>query len=300
MQEKIPDDPKEFDKLMLGIDRRLADNGVSIFRRPIHASHIISKEFGIQLLMTPPTPGVPHELLKYWPISQRIRQWYELRYGDRLKVHLGSGCMAFLIDNDVWVFRFPRIYGSVRLVASRTIKSNRMGTKGKPLIHNILDSIDRLPDARRSSLTDAQLDGLLKYFVLGFEALCGLEAFAKDGLVNSALADIAASIDHLVARNPEYGLSKWSSLQAAEKLLKATLRRASAKYSKTHNLAQLLKEAQRSQVTLDIDKLVGKIQCSPGIRYGQEPCTLFDAVDAHHDVFRVSIQVVKELQKFTP
>ena len=298
MQKKIPNDPKKFDKLMSSIDRRLGGEGVSIFRRPIHASSIISKEFGIPLLMAPPRPGVPRELAKYWPIAQRIRQWYEHQYGDRLKVHPGPGRMAFLINNDIWVFRFPRLFGSAHLVASHTIKSNRIGIKGKPLIHNILDSIDRLPEGLRLSLTDTQLNRILRYFVLGFNALCGLEVFHEDKLISSALADIDVSIDHMVTRNPEYGLSKWSSLQATEKMLKATMERARVKYPKTHDLTRLMKEAQRSGITLNIGKLIGGIQCNPGIRYGQKSCTLLDAVNAHHAVFKVSTQVVKELQRF--
>jgi len=298
LEKKIPDDPKEFEELMQRIDRQLSSEGVSIFRRPSHACSAISKEFKILLLLSPPLQGCPKELAESWPITERIRNWYKLQYGDRLRSSPCVGSMAFLIDNDVWVFHFPRIFGSVQFVASHTIKSNHIGTKGKPVIHNVLDSIDRLAEGLRLSLTDKQLDNILNYFHLGFDALCGLGAFYEDSLIRSALADIDTSIKHMIDQNPEYGLSKWSSLQASEKMIKATINMSHAKFSKTHELSKLLTEAQQAGVKLDIDNLIGKIQCNPRIRYGQEPCTLSDAINAHHAVFMVAIEVIKELQRF--
>jgi hypothetical protein len=226
-------------------------------------------------------------------ITQRIYKWYELRYGDRLKVNPSPGRMAFLIDNDVWVFKFPRIFGGVHFIASHTIKSNKMGIKGNPLIHNILDSIVGLPDGLRLSLTENQLYSFLKYFVLGYDVLSGLESFYKDSLISSAMADIEASVDHMISRDPEYGLSKWSSLQATEKVIKYAIKKVQGKFSKTHNLMHLEEEAKKCGIQINISEMIKKIQCIPGIRYGQETCTLIQAIDAHHTMFEISFQVLQ-------
>lgn len=293
---QIPDDPREFENLMAQIDHDLGSDGLAIPQRPLHALRLISMRFGIPMPVTPPIPGITNEAHKYWPVSDRIYKWYDRRYGDRLKMDFGPGRMATLIDHDVWVFRFPRIYGSARLVASKTIKSDRKRTDGNPVIFNILDSMDDLPEALRASLTDAQLSTLLKDFVLGFVTLSTLNTVAGEDLIRAALADISATVDQLSGRNPEYGFAKWSSLQAAEKLIKAAIKRSGGKFSMTHNLEQILKEAKQLGLAFDIDETISKIQCTPAIRYGQEPCRKDEAISAHHAVFEVAKRVSEILE----
>lgn len=291
----IPEDTQAFSEMLERVDNKLAMEGLDIPQRPIHALRVVSMEFKIPLPITPPIPGTEHDVYKYWPISQRIYRWYDYRYGDRLKMDSGPGRMAFLIANDVWIFRFPRLYGSANLVASRTTKSDKFRTDGKPATYNILDSIDGLPPGLRHSLKDPELGRLFDYFILGFKALSGLENFTGIELIKSAQADISSSIDHLIKRNTDYGLSKWASLQVAEKLLKVLIKKVGGNFSKTHDLNKLTIEAQSHGVTLDIDVLLKKIQCGPGIRYGQEKADLNGAIEAHHAVMVLSKIITDKL-----
>lgn len=299
MRKNFPNDPLEFDELLLRVDRQLADEGMRIDMRPLNALRVISTEFGIPLPLGPLPPGMVHPAGRYWPISKRIRTWYERRYGDRLKVHLGPGRMAFLIENDVWVFRFPRFYGAVRLTSSRTVKSVLMRNNGEPAIYNILDCIEKIPEGLRHSLSDSHLGQLFDYFMLGFEGLRQLQTLAGDELVKSAFADIAACVDHISGNSPNYGLAKWSSLQAAEKVLKAGIRKTGAQFPKTHELSRLVNKARDAGLDFNNQGVIGKLQCSPGIRYGEELCTLVQAVEAHHAVFELSCEVTKALRKST-
>ena len=287
MQKKFPDDPNEFNELMLRIDSQLSAEGIKIFRRPSYARRTISKEFGITFVL-------PFESKE----QQRIGDWYKLQYGDRLKINPIPGRMAFLINNDVWVFRFPIIGGTFQIVAANIIRTSQIDPREKLPILNVLDSIEHLPEGLCLSLTDKQLEDIRGYFILGYEALLfGLNFFRKDVLISSARADIDVSINHMVNPNPEYGLSKWSSLQASERILKTLIERLGEKYPNTHVLSKLVKIIQEKGIELEIDNLIGKIQCNAAIRYGQEPCTLLDAIDAHHAVFKVAMQVIKELQR---
>jgi hypothetical protein len=292
-------DSCEFDKLMLRIDHQLADKNLKIFQRPFHAWTQICKEFGIYESI-----GGSHNwqsARKTPSVYDRVSTWYKSRYGDRLKVYTGYGRMAFLIDNDVWIFRLPRISGTVYFFASRIPSINKTCISRKGVSNNILDCIEKLPNGLRNSLSDSFLNQLLQIFLMGFDALHGLESLIrKDDLTRLAMADIETSVDHLLARSPEYGLSKWASLQAAEKVIKAAMRINSAKYSRTHNLIELVNESQKQGIMLNVGDKVSKIQCSAGIRYGEEVCTLRDAVDAHHAVLELSnhtIRVIREAIK---
>ena len=54
-----------------------------------------------------------------------------------------------------------------------------------------------------------------------------------------ARGDVEAAVNGLMARGGRYEESKWASLQAAEKVLKAAINRPGAKYGFTHGLAGL-------------------------------------------------------------
>jgi len=58
-----------------------------------------------------------------------------------------------------------------------------------------------------------------------------------------ALDDLNQSAVYLTAPKPNYGLSKWSSLQAAEKMLKSYAVQNGGKLHKKHDLTKLEKEA---------------------------------------------------------
>lgn len=298
VRKVVPTDPNEFDNVLLRIDRQLASEGVSVCCRLPRARGLFSSEFGIPLPLGPLPAHMSHPAGKYWPISKRIQTWYEHRYGERLKSYLGPGRMAFLIDADVWIFRFPLFFGKVRFIASRTTASVRMGKHGAPAVYNILDSIENLPDGLRGSLSDSDLRQLFEYFIFGFHGLRRLQTLQGDELVESSFADIDACINHLLGDRPNYSLAKWSSLQAGEKVLKATIRKTGAQYAKTHELSHLAEDAHRAGLCLDIKTIIGSLQCSPGIRYGNETCTLRQAIEAHHAVFKLAREVTEALKEF--
>lgn len=295
MDHLIPNDETEFIELMESVDKELADAGYSIPQRPIQALRIVSSRFRIPLPITTPIPGMSHEANQYWPISSRIYKWYDERYGDRLKIDFAPGRMVFRIGNDLWGFRFPKIYGSANLIASRTERSDRLRTDGKPVIFNVVDSIDSLPDGLRLSLTDQQLHAIFNSFILGFAAFDGLEQFRDEQLVKTALADISAAVDHLLGTHPNYGLSKWSSLQAAEKLLKFSISQVGGAYPKVHKLDELISEAAKHRLSFQLQNEIALIHCTPSIRYGQESCSRDEALEAHHATFRVAKAVSTEL-----
>jgi len=234
---------------------------------------------------------------QYWPISSRIYKWYEGRFGDRLKIDFATGRMIIRIGNDLWRFRFPRIYGSANLIASRTERSDKLRTDGKPVIVNVVDSIDGLPEGLRLSLTDQQLHAIFDSFILGFAAFDRLAQFHDEHLVKTAFADISAAVDHLLGTYPNYGLSKWSSLQAAEKLLKFSINKVGGAYPKVHKLDELISEAAKHRLSFHLQKEIALIHCTPSIRYGQVSCSRDEALEAHHATFHVANAVSTELAR---
>jgi HEPN domain-containing protein len=137
------------------------------------------------------------------------------------------------------------------------------------------------------------LDGDL--YVLRVPRIFGSVNFVltRQWLMFIARGDVEAAVNGLMARGGRYGESKWASLQAAEKVLKAAIDRAGAKYGFTHGLAGLCKTLADTGLDFNADAQVAAIQCKPGIRYGEEPCTRDEALAAH----RASLELVNILRE---
>ncbi len=295
----LPNADDQINDLLDRVDKSLAAKGVPISARPMQALGEISAQFNVSLPISPPLPGMRHPVFDNWTFSEKVLQWYDGRYGDRLKVEFGPGRIAFLLRGDPWVFRFPRIFGKVVFFAIRAPRSqqtNRFSMDGTPVGHNIVDSIEALPEGFRSSLTDTELNLIENRFMLGFTALMLLEELApKNELATLAKSEIAASVDHIMGHQPELSLSKWASLHAAEKALKAAIQIRGGPYTRTHKLDVLCQEARNAGFNLDIDSQINQLSCGAGIRYGQERATLEEAVSAHHATLEIVLNVAKQI-----
>ena len=86
-------------------------------------------------------------------------------------------------------------------------------------------------------------------------------------------------MNHILAKPPHYGLSKWSSLQASEKAFKAFLGNKGIVFPKTHNLYKLA-ELSASYVSVS-PELIKKIQCQASVRYGKVEVSIYEAYSAH-------------------
>lgn len=276
---------------MAEIDQNLAIEGVGIPGRPIRALGELSHRYSVSLPIVDPIPGAPAELHAAWPVSARVHEWYEEQYGERLKVNFSPGRMAILIQEDLWTLQLPRIYGSARFTVSRTIQSDPGPSSNGPVVYNVVDAVEKLPSSRVSSLPDSELRHIYEKFMFGLQAFGVLEGTSNNDLIASARSDIASSVDHLVAGSPDYGLSKWSSLQAAEKGLKAAIRLAGKNAPRSHNLEKLSRDAEAAGIANTWSYLIPFIQCSAAIRYGEESCGRDDAVRAHSAALAIFIEL---------
>lgn len=289
MAKELPTSAEAFEALLERVDRDLAAMETPITHRPLEALRVISNEFETALPITPPVPGTADP---NWPFAQRVLRWYEERYGDRLKMHFGPGRAVVLLRNAPWVIRLPRIYGQTGIVLSRE------GTaRGNPRLCNPVDCIEAMALGFRASLSDAELGEIGSIFELGLDALQELEYHAARTLISSALADMSSSVDHIMARNPDFGLSRWSSLQCCEKVLKALIEAAGGSFRKTHDLAELVEHAGSAGIHLSVADLVQQVQCATGVRYGEVPASLAEAVTAHHAALGICRIVGRTLSK---
>lgn len=287
----IPDSGPRFEAMMREIDAEFARDGLPIPHRPIHAIMVIGTRFKISMPLASLPSGAPPELQQFSQLSRNIHDWYTTIYGDRIKIDFSPGKTVIVIDGDLYRVSLPRIYGQARFFAVRQFLERKAFNHG-PAICNVLQLVESLTPAKAASLSDESLRDIFDKFTLALEAHDLLEANRHHKLVQIARGDIQTSVTNLMdgARSGE---SKWASLQAAEKILKAAIELLGSAYKFGHDLAPHCQQLTSLGIIVDWDPLIRSIRCSAGIRYGDETCTRDEAVSAH----QASLSLVVALAK---
>ena len=269
-----------FEAMMAEIDNKLSRDGCPIANRPLHAGREISVRYKIPMpIAVTDVKRLPPELRPYAPLSIAIGRWYNDTYGDRLKVDMCPGRTVVRLDGDLYVLKVPRIFGSVAFGVSREFLPQPSSGRS-PLRGNIIQLIEHMTPTKASRLSEASLKAVEQTFLTALWASYTLEATPHD-LLHSARGDIATAVTALMSDRGRFGESKWASLQAAEKTLKAAIALQGGQFKFTHDLEKLSSGLEPLGVSLNAPDLLTAIQCTPGIRYGEEPCTQDDALAAH-------------------
>lgn len=269
------------------IDAELRRDNIRIDRRQIEGFSRVCRRLHANLTFAPLNePAIPG---KYTgdALSAHVLAWFEMRYGDRLKMDFSVGQAAISIRGDPWRLFIPRVYGSVGFVCDRRLTISRTRpfstVAGHMPLFNILDSIEDLPDGLAATLTAHELDTISSFFVQAGRSLCVLEEALDRPLVTEASGDLRAAVEHLLCKpSANCGFSKWSSLQFVEKLLKAFLRTQSVDYKRTHDLSALANLAEPSGLQIDRAALLN-VQCAPSVRYNSASVSMAEAISAHQD-----------------
>jgi hypothetical protein len=294
---------REFDSLMHEIDQKMQVDGVPIHLRELTAMSEVAKFLDVEFIISPlkskPTPGVYSGA----DLPAHISVWIRNRYGDRLNFDFTNGYAVLLIRGDPWLLRFPLLYGEVTLVCERDLSKKypsfvvtRPGDPPKKPTVSILQCVKDLPQGLVSSLSDRELRDILKFFLSGHEFLNALNSFCRDRpLAMSALLDLNASARYCVSGPTEYGQSRWSSLQAAEKLFKFYIEYKGHPFPKTHQLSELAPKAAALGLSVIDAKVLDAIRCDAGVRYEQRRHAVNDVVAAHHGALAIGSAVVAAL-----
>jgi len=292
----------EFNAMMEEIDEVLRSKGILIPHRPLWAVMEVSNRLKIKILAF--SPGTKRIAGQYDTITlgEHINDWYISRYGNRLKLHLGPGSIAIIIKGEPWRLFIPRIYGTIDIYCDPDMKKHQCAPNivvGKePVICNVLNCIENFPEGMASILTMDERKQILIFFINSKNCLEGLEKILDIPYVNEAKVDLESSVAYIFTNPPEYGLSKWSSLQFIEKLIKSYLALKNEPVPRHHNLAEIANGAYNVGLQSLDSSLLERVQCSAGVRYGEIAVTLKEAISSHYAALTLSIKLIEDISKF--
>ena len=201
--------------------------------------------------------------------------------------------------HDLYSLRFPRLYGEQIVHCDPLLPSTYFGarlSKKGPLRGNLLDHLAGVTPDFVSSLTVAECKNLIDVYARGFVGLSRMHDAEKAPYAKEALDDLHQSAAQLTAYSPNYGFSRWASLQATEKLLKSFIAVCKQTPRKSHNLADLASTATSLGLPSPSSSLLQDIQCDADVRYSAATVGKAEALRAHYATLSLCSDIASRLQ----
>lgn len=225
------------------IDNELTEKHVPIPARPLVTSLKYQQALGISFVF-------PSEVSSY------IEGWYSKKYG-LIKDTRPIGSSVICISGHVFAVELPTILGQAKI---------------RPLTH-IKGLTEELWQSQ-SKKDQARIVETIVQIIRRFQVISNyLEAVG---------GDLTASVTHLLGPSGDYGLSKWASFQAAEKIIKSSLKTKNVKYPFTHDIDALRLLAAQNGLPLIPEDWIAKVKTTPGVRYGNQKISVSDAINSHY------------------
>lgn len=294
---------EEFEALMEEVDSILQAKGVPIHARQIQAVGEVSKKFNIDLLIGPLRKGATPHLYEGESLSAHILDWFDQRYGERLKVDFSIGYSVVILKGDAWLLKCPLMYGTVTVVCDRDLKKeyknfvvNQAGKPQEKAMMNLLRLIEKFPQGLANRLLDEELRFLLSDYISANKVFSTVhDSCAGNELASGAVTDFETSARFAVGNAHGYGQSLWASLQAAEKILKFFIASKGDHFPQTHDLTKLANQAYTLGLPIIDEDLLKEVQCKAGVRYEQSKYTTQKVVSAHQGAIKIALIVVESL-----
>lgn len=291
----------EFEELMIEIDTILKEKDITIPNRSIQALLEAGSLLEIEDMKVFPFKSNPIEgVYEGDSLLAHISKWIDGRYGDRLKLDPSLGQCLIIIRGDPWLLNYPFIFGHIRFICERDLTKkfvvNKSGKPQKKPEINLLKLIENLPQPLANELTDDELQTLLDHFINFLDLFTKTrDHYKNEELINSGLIDLKESAVYCVRGRVSYHLSKWASLQAAEKFLKFYLDQKNVAFPYIHNLEELAQQAYRNGLPTINQDIINDVQCEARVRYETSTDSTNDVVKAHLGALEIGLLVIKTL-----
>lgn len=285
----------EFENRISGIDIEQRKEKIPIYARSLNAIHKYALKYKVEIIVGGSRLFKSDDKYSSVNLAQTISDWYDKKYGNRVKKDFSRGYVALFIAGSIYKMKIPLIFGKAAICSDGKFKLNQNAVESGTMLLNVITFIEDLTRELSSELSLEEESNILQIFIFASELFDFLSKESnKDGLCESAKEDFKYAVDSLLNNQFNIGHSKWASLQATEKILKSILQRNKIAFNKNHKLGELIESLQLIGFPNVGDDLINTIQCKASVRYGDIPFKLEDAIKAHH----YSIYLCKEYLAF--
>ncbi|MDP3338717.1 hypothetical protein [Frigidibacter sp.] len=271
------DIPDDLSPVLREIDDKLKLEGVPPHMRAVRAVKEFSVRFGVKSYVLDLAPVKPGEVIPKTDYPKRIHAWFREVYGKRLPMQR-SAKVAVFAHGDLWEMLIPFSYGRVSI--------------------DPCDCLTHVTGARLAFFTDADRREAYRQFALGHGVRAAFDRFRKlNQSFIEAETDWTTAVALLTAQTPNFGQSRWASLQMCEKFMKGLIVLLGVGNPRHgHDLEKLHGELAKSIEGLDLNQLIAEVECRPEVRYGETLSTRDQAYAAH----KAGLQLIHALAALPP
>ena len=274
----------EFNRVLEDIDQKMVAQGIRIQAREIVGWTLFCEEQKLE--------GIDMQD----PISQKVMEWFKARYGDRLTLNMSFGCSVVLVRGDIFRFRCPMFFGQYHLICEPRFIGQKINPgPTQPGVRNALDELEGMTPAYAGSLTLQELKNIHIAVASAEVNLARVGDAGDRPFIPESRADIRESVEHMMRFDPQFGASKWASLQAVEKFLKAYILQRGTQQKQIHDLSKLARTAESLGLPAIDRATIGSVQCAASVRYESSSATKEEAVQAHQSAIRLCADIGMEI-----
>lgn len=277
------------------IDRELSESDLLFHQRPLHAfAKLADKIDSNGRFDMISSDNIAKDDYSNNALCAQVHRWYEARYGNRIKIHMGPGSYILIIKNEPWEVVYPLCYGQNEFtIDSNLQREDRYVTTSSgariPSI-NILWHVEDMTREVASSLLDDERQKILEEYMFGLNAVQSLRSLKSVPYMDQAMNDYDISVSNIFHKYPDYNNSKWASLQFAEKTMKAKLNLKGIEFKKDHKLSVLSEKFKVLNLNIP-EQIIRNIQCPAGARYGELVVTKREAILAAQSALSLFVDV---------
>lgn len=273
---------EKFENLVAKIDCEFGETDIKFHQRPLHAFSKLTQlvdpkgTFHMNSDETVALDDYSNDAL-----CAQVHRWYERRYGDRIKIHMGPGSYILMIKKEPWEVIYPLCYGQNNFtIDSNLAKKDRKyvteSGKAIPSVNILCHVVDMTFDVA-NSLSSIEKQTILSDYMFGLNAVQSLRSLENAPFMDQAANDYDVSVSNIFHKYPDYNNSKWAALQFAEKSMKSQLQLNDVKFSRNHDLTGLAKSLKSLGINVP-PQIIDNIQCKAAVRYGEEKVTRNEAI----------------------
>lgn len=292
----------EFQNLISKIDQLLIKENYSIQARPFAAAKKIAETLNSPVQITSKT-NFKENIFSSESLGAHIIDWYQKTYGKKLAIDLSLAHIVVIIKNEPYKLSLPLVpnihnvniffdYSFVKYPKNL----NKHQIKGDTF--NVANQIENITPMQAQSLNITDINTLLDTFEVYHKLFYDFKfhpIYSKLEFKNEILQDLRKSTNSITSIEPNFGYSKWESLQFTEKLIKSFISYKGDKFPKSHNL---IKDLNPKINNLIPNQILEQIECSPSIRYNSREVSLNDAILAHNQSLKVFKLIMEEIMKY--
>ena len=272
------------------IDKFFDSEQIPIHHRTMKCLSEVSKQYNIKLPLS--SSCDKKSLNDSYKITYIVQEWYEKRYGDRLRFNFDIGFSLLLLRGQLLTCRVPNFFGTCNFFIDRDFSSKVKGNET-----NILKMIKGITQDFSDSLSEKEEQYIFSSFQKGLNAaiiisdwsLCNLE------MIKAAMNDLEGIKQNVSLNQPHTANCKWAYNQFLEKTLKSWIIKAGVSRQelkkKGHKLEDLFDVFNVCyQANLDKSK-VSLIMGSPSLRYDEIQVTNEELITIQDCVHEIVIQI---------